>query len=267
MIGLKIAEGREAEVYAWSGDAAAVLKLYRPGYQGHIAESAALTRLGGDGVAPKLIGAVEIDGRHGLLLERRDGLDMLAVLERQPWRLLEYARTLADAQIGIHSIQAPADLPDTRQTLATRIDAAALRPDLRDFARRILDGLPTGDRLCHGDFHPGNVLVGADRVSVIDWANATRGIPEADFARTVLLLEQADPLPGTPILFRGLMAAGRSLFARAFARRYRQRTHDPLKQVDSWAIAHAAARLAEGITVEEPRLIAFLVGAWRKATR
>ena len=83
----------------------------------------------------------------------------------------------------------------------------------------------------------------------------------------MLLLEQADPLPGTPILFRGLMAAGRSLFARAFARRYRQRTHDPLKQVDSWAIAHAAARLAEGITVEEPRLIAFLVGAWRKATR
>jgi hypothetical protein len=45
MIGLKIAEGREAEVYAWSGDAAAVLKLYRPGYRGHIAESVALTRL------------------------------------------------------------------------------------------------------------------------------------------------------------------------------------------------------------------------------
>ena len=70
MIGPKIAEGREAEVYAWNGDAAAVLKLYRPGYSGHIAESAVLTRLGIGGVAPRLIDALEIDGRHGLLLTR-----------------------------------------------------------------------------------------------------------------------------------------------------------------------------------------------------
>jgi hypothetical protein len=83
----------------------------------------------------------------------------------------------------------------------------------------------------------------------------------------VLLLEQADPLPGTSIIFRGLMAAGRSVFARAFARTYRRRTHHPLKHVDSWAIVHAAARLAEGITAEEPRLIAFLDNAWRNATR
>ena len=127
MIGLKIAEGREAEVYTWDGDAAAVLKLYRPGYSGHVAESAALTRLGG-GVAPRLIDALEIDGRHGLLLERLDGSDMLAMLERQPWRLLAYATTLAEAHIRIHTVQAPAELPDARQALATRIDAAALRP-------------------------------------------------------------------------------------------------------------------------------------------
>jgi hypothetical protein len=86
---------------------------------------------------------------------------MLAMLERQPWALLGYARTLAEAQIRINKVQAPAELPGIKQTLATRIDAAALRPQLRDFARRILDGLPAGDRLCHGDFHPGNMLVGA----------------------------------------------------------------------------------------------------------
>jgi hypothetical protein len=264
MIGLKIAEGREAEVYTWDSDAAAVLKLYRPGYSGHVAESAALTELGG-GVAPRLVDVLEIDGRHGLILERLDGSDMLALLQRQPWRLLGYATTLAEAHIRIHSVQAPPDLPDARQALASRIDAAALRPQLHDFARRTLDGLPTGDRLCHGDFHPGNVLVGADRVSVIDWANATRGVPESDFARTMLLLKQADPLPGTSLIFRGLMAAGRSLFAHAYARAYRQHNRDRLKQVDSWAVVHAAARLAEGIKVEEPRLIAFLERARRTA--
>ncbi len=264
MIGPKIAEGREAEVYTWDGDRAAVLKLYRPGYSGHVAEQAALTWLAG-GVAPRLIDSLEMDGRHGLILERLDGLDMLAMLERQPWRLLAYARTLAEAHTRIHTVQAPADLPDARQALAARIDAAALRRELHDFARQVLDGLPTGDRLCHGDFHPGNVLVGPGRVSVIDWANATRGVPESDVARTMLLLKQADPLPGTSPVFRGLMAGGRSLFARAYARAYRQRSNDRLNLVDSWAIVHAAARLAEGIRVEERRLIDLLDSARRKA--
>jgi Phosphotransferase enzyme family len=42
----------------------------------------------------------------------------------------------------------------------------------RDFAMRVLDGLPDGDRLCHGDYHPGNVLLTANRTRVIDQAGA-----------------------------------------------------------------------------------------------
>jgi aminoglycoside phosphotransferase (APT) family kinase protein len=267
VIGAKIAEGREAEVYEYNGHAGTVLKLYRPGYGGHVAESAALTRLGDGQIAPRLIDALEIDGRHGLILERLHGSDMLAMLQRQPWRLSHFAVALAEAQIRIHSIQAPSDLPDARESLATRIDAVGLRQELLDFVRWTLDGLPSGDRLLHGDLHPGNVLVGADRVSVIDWANATRGVAGADFARTMLLLQTADPLPGTPLLFRGLMAVGRSMFAGTFSRVYRQRCSDGLKDVDLWAIVSVAARIAEGIKVEEPRLVAFLETSRMKASR
>jgi streptomycin 6-kinase len=267
MIGAKIAEGREAEVYAWDGDAATVLKLYRPGYGGHVAESAALTRLGDGLIAPRLIDALEIDGRPGLILERLHGSDMLTMLQKQPWRLLRCATTLAEAQTRIHDVQPPSDLPDAREALAGRIDAAGLRNGLRDFARRTLDRLPSGDRLLHGDLHPGNVLVGAGRVGVIDWANATRGVPEADFARTMLLLQRADPLPGTPLLFRGLMAVGRSMFARTFSRAYRRRARDLLEHVNSWTIVNVAARVAEGIKVEESRLIEFLESARMRARR
>jgi hypothetical protein len=88
-IGLKISHGREAEVYAWDGDA--VLKLYRPGFGGYVAEASVLAALDGRGVAPALAGTVEIDGRHGLILERVDGSDMLALLQRAPWRMLGLA--------------------------------------------------------------------------------------------------------------------------------------------------------------------------------
>jgi Ser/Thr protein kinase RdoA (MazF antagonist) len=266
LIGPKLGEGREADVYAWGGDA--VVKLYRPGYLGNRAEAAALGTLAGHDVAPRLIDTVECDGRTGLVLERLDGTDMLSLLQRQPWRVLGLARALATAHLVIHGIHAPPDLPDLRQVLTARIEDAVLPPPLREHALRVLDRLPDGDRLCHGDYHPGNVLVAAGRVGVIDRANAARGVPEADHARTVLLLRWADPLPGTPVIARALIAAGRSAFAHGYVRTHRHGAPQPLSHVDSWLVVHAAARLAEGLEAERATLVGFLDrAAGRDATR
>jgi aminoglycoside phosphotransferase (APT) family kinase protein len=265
VIGPKVGEGREAEVYAWGDDA--VVKLYRPGFGGHRAEAAALSRLDGRGVAPRLVDVVDHDGRPGLVLERVGGSDMLTVLQRRPWRVLAMARALADTHVAIHGVQAPADLPDLRQVLAARVEDAGLPPRLRGFASRLLDDLPAGDRLCHGDFHPGNVLVAANQVGVIDWVNAARGVPEADHARTVLLLRSANPLPGTSLAARGLIAAGRSLLAGGYARAYAAGSDEPLRQVDSWLTVQTAVRLSEGIEDERGTLVGLLDRALHKATR
>jgi Phosphotransferase enzyme family len=263
VIGPRIGEGREAEVYGWGDDA--VVKLYRSGHLGHHAEISALTGLDGHDVAPRLIEVVDRDGRCGLVLQRLPGSDMLALLQRQPWRVIGLARKLAGAHLAVHRVTAPGELPDLRQLLAVRIEDAGLPPGLRSFVLRVLDGLPEGDRLCHGDYHPGNVLVAADRVGVIDWTNAARGAPEADHARTLLLLRWADPLPGTPLASRALMAAGRAVFARTYAHTYHRRASWPSPQIDSWLTVHAAARLTEGIDVEHARLVAYLDRASRKA--
>ncbi len=264
MIGAKIGAGREADVHAWGDDA--VVKLYRPGFGGHRAEAQALASLDGHDIAPKLIDVVDCDGRTGLVLERLGGQDMLTLLQRQPWRVLGLARALATAHLAVNAVRVPTGLPDLREVLAARIDDAGLPPQLREFAVRVLGGLPDGDRVCHGDYHPGNVLVAADRVSVIDWVGAACGVPEADHARTLLLLRRADPLPGTPLLSRALMAVGRSVFAHGYTRAYAGGSPSPLRQVDSWLIVHTAARLSEGIDIERPTLIDLLDRARLRAT-
>ncbi|MEN3610617.1 phosphotransferase [Plantactinospora sp. ZYX-F-223] len=135
--------------------------------------------------------------------------------------MLGLARALAGTHLAVHQVPAPADLPPFRQVLAAPIHDAVMPPHLRDYALRVLGGLPDDDRRCHGDYHPGYVLVAADRVAVIDWPNAARGTPEADHARTMLLLRWADPLPDTTRASRALITAGRSTFAHAYARAYR----------------------------------------------
>jgi aminoglycoside phosphotransferase (APT) family kinase protein len=45
-------------------------------------------------------------------------------------------------------------------------------------------------KVCHGDFHPSNVIVDKDgRLHVIDWSHATQGNGSADAARTFLLFK------------------------------------------------------------------------------
>ncbi len=262
-LGPRLGSGRGAEVFLY-GDAA-VLKRYRPGFGGHRTEAQALRSLDGHDVAPKLIDVVDCDGRVGLVVERVAGVDMLTLLQRQPWRVRRCAHQLARAHRAIHGLPAPAGLADLREVLASRIRDAGLRQVLLGQVLGLLDGLPDGDRLCHGDYHPGNLLVTPDRAAVIDWGSAARGAPEADHARTLLLLRWSQTLPGTPLLSRAVIATGRSLLAGAYERAYR-RASAPSPRTDAWLIVQAAARLSEGIDTERPMLMTRLERALGKAS-
>ncbi|GID28177.1 hypothetical protein [Paractinoplanes brasiliensis] len=142
MIGAKIGAGREADVHAWGDDA--VVKLFRPGSGGHRAEAAALTALDGHGVAPRLIEVVDCGGRTGLVLQRFAGQDMLTLLQHRPWRVLGLARALAAAHLAINAVRVPSGLPEVREMLASRIEAAGLPAQTRDFALRVVTAEASG---------------------------------------------------------------------------------------------------------------------------
>ena len=197
---VRLGAGREAEIIAW-GDDEVLRWLYDPDGRARLElEAAAMTAAAQGGVAvPVVHEVVVMDGRPGLVMDRVDGEDLLTMLERRPWTFAQTAARLGRFQAQLHEVGAPPELPELRRTLRERIDAAPHLPaSTAAFARDLLARLPDGDRLCHGDFHPGNVIVAAGGDVLIDWSNAARGDPTADLARTMLLVRLGALPAGTP---------------------------------------------------------------------
>ncbi|HKB49344.1 MAG TPA: phosphotransferase, partial [Ktedonobacterales bacterium] len=119
--------------------------------------------------------------------------------------------------------------------------------------------LPGGDALCHGDYHPDNVLMTRHGLIIIDWGGASSGHPLADVARTALLL-QVGELP-TSHLNRWLLASARAFVRRAYARRYLRHRPASAKELAAWRLPIAVARLGEEIAEEKSKLLRLIEAA------
>ncbi|HYM14747.1 MAG TPA: aminoglycoside phosphotransferase family protein [Dehalococcoidia bacterium] len=250
----KLAEGRGAEIFAW--DEGSVLRLFRDAHSSEAVDrEMAVMRAVSDVVpfVPAVLGRAEVDGRPGIILERIDGSDLLTQLETRPWTVRSVGAICGTLHARLHEVTAPPVLPALVEVAPTLLDR--LPQDVAVLARRALASLPVGDRLCHGDFHPANVLNSSRGPVVIDWPNAVRGDPHADVARTLMLLRLGALPPGTSIVVRVGAAVARRLVASSYRRAYaRTRALDD-DLVRRWAVVVAALRLLEDLPGERPALL------------
>jgi len=259
-----VGEGREAQIFAW--DEGTVLRLPRPTSRWSPVEheTVAMRAAAAGGVpVPQVHGTTTQDGRTGLIMDRVDGPDLITLMGKRPWTVTRAARMVGRVQAALHEVIAPSDLPRLRDLARVKIETADDLPfELADFALATLNDLPDGDRLCHGDFHPGNVLIGKQGPAVIDWTNAARGDPAADLARTRLLLRQGAVQEYMPavikFMMRHMQAVGRGAFFRLYVRAYARARPIDADLVDRWEIVRAADRVKEEIEDEVPALLELL---------
>jgi tRNA A-37 threonylcarbamoyl transferase component Bud32 len=256
----KVGEGREAEILEW-GDGRVLRLLRDPAASDRLRQEASAIAAAKDaGIpAPAVFEAVVVDGRPGLVMERVDGVDLLTGLSRRPWRILSAAQDLGGLQARLHDAVAPADLGDLREHLRERVTGAPHLPArLRAHALDVLADLPDGNRICHMDFHPGNVMLGSHGPVIIDWANTVRGDSMGDLGRTVMILRCAAPPPGMSALLRAIDRMGRSIFRRLWVRGYGRTRPIDFDVMYRWETVCAAARLSEQIDEEVPALLGLL---------
>ena len=149
------------------------------------------------------------------------------------------ASTLARPHIARPHGRAPGPAPPSRAGRFSRHPAADGRGEGRDgpvlvrdhrrlrAAGRAGSRRGDGDRtgcgpaaVCHGDYHPLNIMVEGDRLAVLDWTDATVGDPMGDLARSVILFGVARVAADTAALRHVLSAVGPTL-SRTYLAAYR----------------------------------------------
>jgi len=254
-LGKPIAYGRTAEIYAWNREQ--VLKLFYDWYgldaieyEAHIARAVFASGL----PVPAVGDILRLNDRNGLVFQRVNGNPMNDMFKHKPWKGNHYARRMAELHVKMHTSTIQADIPYQRQRLVDKIQhAAALPGHLQSKALAALEVMPDGDRLCHGDFHPGNILLTPQGEIIIDWTDATRGNPLSDLARTTILIcGAAETIQTRKILDKVFVKTIHAEYIRHYFKLY----PGGEQEYRRWLPIVAAARLSENIPELEKWLIA-----------
>ena len=254
--GVLLATGRTAEVYAWGDDR--VVKVLKAGFHDELGEAeakaAGLADRAGIG-APAFFGMTRVVGRFGLVYERVDGDSMMAQLITRPWSVDRLAAVLGRLHAGMHDASGDA-LPPFRERFVAAVKGAARHAGdaATSAALARAEALPGASAICHGDFHPGNVMMSASGPRVIDWVDASCGPPAADVARTLLLLRDGHLPRDLSLARRVRISLLRHRFVAGYLAAYRRLRPLALDEVRAWRLPILVARLDEDIEEERDHL-------------
>ena len=199
---------------------------------------------------PAVLDIVDHEGRLSIVYERISGPSMWSLILSRPAVAAEMGALLAATHTAVLDVPGPMGLPRQRDRLASKLRQAArvAKSDVAD----VVATLPSSSGamwLCHGDLHPGNVIMSAEGPVLLDWFDACRGVVLGDVARSLVLLgasgDSLTHLPGAT------QPVARSLHDAYLAEIIRLRPSCGGDELVLWTRIEAVARLAEGFAVNQ----------------
>lgn len=184
-----IAKRKNKEIFAENDT---IIKLYNEGHSQSDILNEALNQSRVEEYSninvPKLIEVKKIDNRWAIVSEKVNGYTISELLKNNPEAEDEYLNLFVDIQLIILSNEVPL-LNRIKEKFTRKLENATnIDENTKYELLQRLQGMKNHNKLCHGDFHPSNVIVTEDEsIYVIDWAHVTQGNASADAARTYLL--------------------------------------------------------------------------------
>jgi aminoglycoside phosphotransferase len=183
LFGPAIGHGSQATVYD-AGDNA--VKVYNPGYPKWLAylEAFQMAALEVTEIPTPHIHEVRlVNNQLCLVMDKARGKPLVDMWER-PAPDPQVIEKLARIQADLNATDAPASAGQFIQirVLPGVSGNTNLSDELKAKLLEKAQSLPTGIKLCHGDFNPGNVLFDGDDYLIVDLLGITAGVPAADAA-------------------------------------------------------------------------------------
>jgi Ser/Thr protein kinase RdoA (MazF antagonist) len=216
-LGEKIGEGAFSDVHAWAPGQ--VVKLFKAGVSQRLSRhEARVTRavFAAGAPAPEVLDEVTLEGRFGIVLSRLDGPTLMQLSRSGAMTAAQTGAILASLSMSIHRTPPPKEVLLLRDWLAALELSSGMVPQpIAAGILALVERLRPGDGLCHGDLHPGNVIMTTDGPGVVDWTGAVRAPAAFDLAcGHVCLVELAPEFIDDPERPRAYNAAAQSEYAR-----------------------------------------------------
>ena len=217
-LGEKIGEGAAAEVHAWAPGQ--VVKLFKSGssrrlgwHEAHMTDAV----FAAGAPAPQVFGVVILEGRFGLVLQRFDGPTLLQLTRTGAVTRGQAGAILADLCLAVRNTPPPPAVISLRNWVDAWVRSASgtLPAPIATGILALIERLQPADELCHGDLHPGNVIMTAEGPRLVDWSGTVRAPAAYDLGIShILLTELAAEVSDDPERPRAVNAAAQSEYAR-----------------------------------------------------
>lgn len=207
---------------------------------------------------PRVYGMVKYKNRYGIVYEQIIGKGMIRVFEQHLFHIKQYARLFASIHVSIHNQDIDVHT-SVKEKLSQDIDSACdLTSNEKEKIKNYLNTLPDKKKLCHFDFHPGNIIFRDNDPVIIDWMTGCTGNPNADVARTLLLMRMGEMMHINPFAGAFLHLIMKKI-GTAYFKEYQRITGVSATEVQQWILPVAAARLAEWLSDHERKKLVTLV--------
>ncbi len=114
--------------------------------------------------APEVFGEVTLQERFGIVLSRLDGPTLLQHYRSGAITFEQAGAILATLAISVHKTPPPPDVLSLHEYLdeSFRLSGGMLPKHFATGILGLIERLPPGGGWCHGDLHPGNVIMTAE---------------------------------------------------------------------------------------------------------
>ncbi len=187
---------------------------------------------------PKILEVTMIDGQWVIVSNFIRGKTIARLKTENPELEEHYLSILVKLQLEVNSKHCSEfeKLKDKFNKLICKSDLSATD---RFTFHRLLDELPMGDKLCHGDLTPSNVIISEEEIPfILDWSCAMQGNSLADAAASFISLYLNDG----------------SDSANAYLRIYCETSAIDKESIQRWIPIAAAAKLANANAAERELL-------------